>query len=168
MDGSNFMKKASSLILKYKYALLVLLAGIALMLLPTGKSADAEVPSTTEPLARQPSVEEQLALILSQIKGAGKVEVMLTTREGEQTIYQTDTNCTSSDGNETAVSDTVLVTDENRVQAGLVRQVRGPVYQGAIVLCQGANDPTVRLAIVDAVSKITGLGADQISVLEMK
>jgi stage III sporulation protein AG len=39
---------------------------------------------------------------------------------------------------------------------------------GAIVLCQGADVPSVRLAIVDAVSKVTGLVANQISVLKMK
>jgi stage III sporulation protein AG len=39
---------------------------------------------------------------------------------------------------------------------------------GAIVVCQGGDQPTVRLAILDAVSKVTGLGADKISILKMK
>jgi hypothetical protein len=42
------------------------------------------------------------------------------------------------------------------------------VYQGAVVLCQGAADAAVRLAVVEAVSKATGLGADKICVLKMK
>jgi stage III sporulation protein AG len=36
------------------------------------------------------------------------------------------------------------------------------------VVCQGADDPVVKLLIVDAVSKVTGLGADKISVMKMK
>jgi len=39
---------------------------------------------------------------------------------------------------------------------------------GAVIVCQGADDPQVRLSIVDAVSKVTGLGSDKISVLKMK
>jgi stage III sporulation protein AG len=65
-------------------------------------------------------------------------------------------------------SDTVIITDSSRNESGLIRQVNPPVYLGAIVLCQGGDRPSVRLAIVDAVSKVTGLGADRISVLKMK
>jgi stage III sporulation protein AG len=36
------------------------------------------------------------------------------------------------------------------------------------VICQGAADPAVRLAVVEAVADATGLGADRISVLKMK
>ena len=39
---------------------------------------------------------------------------------------------------------------------------------GAIVVCQGGDNATVRLAIIEAVSNVTGLGADKISVLKMK
>ena len=50
----------------------------------------------------------------------------------------------------------------------MVRQILSPEYLGAVVVCQGANDVQVRLAVVEAVSKVTGLGADKISVLKMK
>jgi stage III sporulation protein AG len=39
---------------------------------------------------------------------------------------------------------------------------------GAVVIAQGADDPSIKLAIVDAVTKATGLGANKISVLKMK
>jgi hypothetical protein len=39
---------------------------------------------------------------------------------------------------------------------------------GAIVVCQGADSPSVKLAITQAVAKITGLGTDEICVLKMK
>lgn len=35
------------------------------------------------------------------------------------------------------------------------------------MVCQGADNAAVRLAIVEAVSKVTGLGANRISVLKM-
>jgi len=36
------------------------------------------------------------------------------------------------------------------------------------VVCQGADDPAVRLAVSQAVSSVTGISTDRISVLKMK
>ena len=55
-----------------------------------------------------------------------------------------------------------------RADPGLVRQVNPPEYLGAVVLCQGADNPSVKLSIVEAVSKATGLTTDRITVLKMK
>ena len=85
-----------------------------------------------------------------------------------KTLYQTDDSTSYSDTSNTTRIDTVTVTDDTRNQTGLIQQVIPPTYQGAIVVCQGADSPAVRLAIVEAVSKVTGLGADRISVLKMK
>lgn len=168
MDGSKILKNISTITSKYKYAIIILLIGISLMLLPKHGADDNPVQPLTVAQQESISIEAQLAYILSQVKGAGKVEVMLTVKEGEQTIYQMDTIVSKTDASASNTNDTVIITDDNRAQSALVRQVYGPKYQGAIILCAGANDPSVRLAIVDAVSKITGLGADKISVLELK
>lgn len=168
MDGSKILKNISTITSKYKYAIIILLIGISLMLLPKHGADDNPVQPLTAAKQESISIEAQLAYILSQVKGAGKVEVMLTVKEGEQTLYQMDTIVSQTDASASNTNDTVIITDDNRAQSALVRQVYGPKYQGAIILCAGANDPTVRLAIVDAVSKITGLGADKISVLELK
>lgn len=81
---------------KYKYALLVLLLGVVLLLLPSGgKAAKAETPAAQAP-AQQEMAEDaavlqaQLGKLLSRIQGAGEVEVILTLRTGTQYVYQTD------------------------------------------------------------------------------
>ena len=139
---------------KYRYVLLVALLGILLMCLPEGKQAEPApvVQEQTEDL------EQRLEQILRRVEGAGEVAVMLTEAMGEEVIYQVD-----GDG-----GDTVLVTDAQRNEQGLVRTRQPPLYQGAIVVCRGADSAAVRLAIVEAVAKVTGLGSDQISVLKMK
>ena len=109
-------------------------------------------------------MEERLEHILSQIAGAGTVQVLLTEEAGRQTLYQTDIQ--SDDSRRT--EDTVLVEDAARTEAGLVRQTLEPIYRGAVVLCDGADQSGVRLAIVNAVSSVTGLGADRICVLKRK
>lgn len=168
MDVSKIIKKLTNLAVKYKYAILILLVGIVLMAFPQKSTQKEQSQPSVTVQQEQITVEQQLANILSSIKGAGRVEVMLTIKEGEEVLYQTDTDTSQSDTTGSISSDTVILSDKDRTQSGLVRKVNGPKYQGAIILCTGANDPSVRLAIIDAVSKITGLGADKISVLEIK
>ena len=93
-----------------------------------------------------------------------RVRVLLTQREGERTVYQTDEDSTSSG----IRSDTVLLNGSDRSQTGLVQQVNPPTYLGAVIVCQGADSASVRLAIVSAVGSVTGLSTDKITVLKMK
>ena len=92
---------------------------------------------------------------------------MLTIRTGTSTVYQTDTSDTFGESSTTR-QDTVIITDENRAQTGLVQHIVYPEYRGAIIVCQGADNAQVRLNIMEAVCRITGLGMDKISVLKMK
>ena len=92
---------------------------------------------------------------------------MLTVQEGEEVLYQADENFSGNGDSADKRTDTVILSDTDRAESGLVRQVNPPVYRGAIIVCQGADDPAVRLAITEAVSKITGIGANCISVLRM-
>ena len=62
-----FLEKATQGMKKYKYVALVLLLGIALLMLPESKEK-----------------------MLTQIEGAGRVEVMLSLAYGTRTEYQSD------------------------------------------------------------------------------
>lgn len=169
MDIKNTFVKIIDLIKKYRYAVFVLIIGLVLMSLPTFSSTtDDSITNKQEIPVLEASLEEKLSKILSQVNGAGRVQVILTVATGEEVVYQTDndeTNTADSSGRNT---DTVTITDANRNENGLIRQVNPAVYQGAIVVCDGADNAAVRLAIVDAISKITGLGTNRISVLKMK
>ena len=144
-----------SWIRQYRYVLLILAAGLALMLLPTGSDSQ---PAPVIQAPQSEDLESRLERILSRIHGAGEVAVMLTEEKGEEVIYQTD-----DEG-----KDTVLITDSARNQQGLVRTREPPNYRGAIVVCSGADSAAVRLAIAEAVANVTGLGLDRITVLKMK
>lgn len=159
MDINTVREKVSVWIGKYKFMILILLLGIGLMLIPGNKKEETVVSEI--PVVQETSLDRELEQILSNISGAGQVQVMLTVASGEQVIYQTD--AASADR-----QDTVIITGENRVQDGLVQQIIAPKYRGAIVLCQGADNANVCLAIKEAVSKVTGLDSSKISVLKMK
>lgn len=162
MDFLAFREKAGPFLKQYRYVVLLLMLGVLLMLLPKKQESEPEALVCVPELAD--SLEEDLAQILTRIRGAGRVEVLLTEYAGTETLYQTDADITADSLRE----DTVVVSDSGRGESGLVRQVIPPRYMGAIVVCQGGDNPGVKLAILEAVSRATGLKSNQISVLKMK
>ncbi len=166
MDWVSWKKTGWELAKKYRYVLLVILAGLLLLLLPEGEpEAQAQTQTVTQPA--EPDLEESLTQILSQISGAGKVQVLLTQAAGEKILYQTDEDRTVGDTSTETHSDTVLLSGSGQ-ESGLIQQVLPPVYRGAIVICQGADNANVTLSIVKAVMSVTGLRSDCITVLKMK
>lgn len=170
MDIKQMLDKIQIWVNKYRYVLLVSLVGIALMVIPVkeGNTDSIEKAIATEPAAETRLTSELLEGIISEIKGAGKVRVLLTYSTGEQRIYQNDEHTVTSDDGSTKEMKTVIVSDGGKKEEALVSRILEPEYLGAVVVCQGAENPQVRLAVSDAVAKATGLGADRISVLKMK
>lgn len=140
------------------------------MLLPTGsrEKKQAVSPQTGTKSEETVSLQEQLSALLSQMSGAGRVKVLLTEAAGEQTLYQSDRDTSTNEDAHTERTDTVILSDSARGQGGLICQINPPTYLGAVVLCQGADQPAVRLAITEAVANATGLGYHKITVLKMK
>lgn len=168
MDRINMKLAVTGFISKYKFAVLIFAVGLLLMILPDAGNKDQQnIPSETAAV-QEASMEEKLSRILSEIQGAGKVQVMLSYATGQQTIYQTDTDISEGEKSSNEKNDTVTVTDSERNQTGLIRRVDPPICLGALVVCQGADNPAIKLSIVEAVARITGLGADKICVLKMK
>lgn len=167
MDRSELKEKLTDLFRRYRYAVLVLALGLVLMWLPSGKTEETQT-AAADSAASSTDPQEALANILSKIQGVGKVEVLLTVAEGERILYETDEDSSFGADSGSTRTEVVVVTDENRAQQGLVRQVIPPTYLGAVIVCQGGDQPSVRLAVVEAVAAVTGLTSDKISVLKMK
>lgn len=170
MDIAVIRDKVLGWIRKYRYVLLVLLVGVFLMLIPTGRKDVEEQPpvETAQPKPQLEMTSDRLEEILGQIQGAGRVKVLLTFAGSEKTLFQTNDRSSSTEESNTLECETVLLMDSDRTEEALVTQVLAPEYLGAVIVCQGADDPSVRLAVTEAVSKATGLGSDRISVLKMK
>lgn len=166
MDRMTALNKIKDLFGKYKYVALVLLLGIFLMLLPDPAAAENQ----NEMFESQPEydISEELERILSNIDGVGKVDVLVTEANGAETIYQTDDDRDTSSDSESLRLETVIISGADRGEYGLVRQENPPSYLGALIVCQGADSPSVRLAVVEAVCSITGIPSDRIAVLKMK
>lgn len=168
MDISKLSQKLPGLLKKYQYAILVLAIGMMLMIWPSKRNSQKEEAKTAVVHSQTENPSQELEHILSQIQGVGKVQVLLTIKSGESTVYQMDEDMSTTENNTSVRKETVIITDSNRNQQPLVVQVLPPQYLGAVVVCQGAENATVRLAVVEAVRNATGLGADHICVLKMK
>lgn len=166
MDRIDYTALIKNLFSKYKYMLLILGIGIILMSIPTGERPSIQ--QDQPPTEGEATQAEKLEEILCQISGVGRVKVLLTEAASAETVYQTNEEKTSNRESESIRIDTVVVTNSEREELGLVRSITPPIYLGAIIVCQGGDNPSVKLAIVEAVSNVTGISSDRITVLKMK
>ena len=166
MDRIDIYTKGAEIFKKYKYVLLILFVGIILMMLPDKEKEAPHPQISTEQKERTPA--EELESILTEISGVGKVKVMLTEAVGTQTCYQIDEDRSLNADTESIRTETVIVTKSDRGETGLICSVTPPIYRGAIIVCQGGDNPTIKLSVVQAVSNVTGISSDRITVLKMK
>lgn len=161
---------------KYRYAALILLLGLALLFSSNRQwqPGEEEVlePEAASPMEPEISLEERLEKLLTEVDGAGRVRVMLTISQGEETVYQTDEiteqRTTDTGTEETVTVTTVLASSGSSTEEALPVTVTGPVYLGAVIVAEGGGLASVRLDLTNAVSSLTGLGADKITVIKMK
>ena len=154
---------------KYRYAALVLLLGLALLLLPGGKKAQkSTAPSAAVQTDYAAETEQRLTQMLQQIAGAGQVSVMLTLETGERVEYQTDVQTSSDEAQRSESRKTVILSEGNSYDKAAVAATTYPRFQGALIVCEGADSAAVRLRLLEAVSAVTGLSTDRITVVKMR
>lgn len=160
-------EKLEELWKKYRLVLLIILAGVLLMLLPAGSKKDVaeEVRQERETFSLE-ETERRMEEILGRIEGTGKLQLMLTLKSGSQLHLAEDTDRTM-DGDELRTQqETVTLNRGSGYQDVVITQQVYPSYQGALVVCQGADQAAVRLAVTEAVSALTGLSSDKITVVK--
>lgn len=161
------LKSIGKTLKKFKYPALILLLGVFLLLWPAHPkqtSAEDAAESLPQPI-EAPTLQAQMEEILSTVEGAGRVRVLLTKSCGDETIYQTDV--TESESGSRTVT-TVLASQSGSGEIPVVTKTVYGRYQGAVVVCEGADRASVRLELVNAVAGLTGLSADRITVIKMK
>lgn len=154
---------------KFRYPLLVLLLGVAIMCMPLGAmdgkdSNEGERKSFTY---TEDDLETRLEELLTCVEGVGKVKVLLSVDTGTVRSFQADTQVRSSDETQEMQSQTVILSASGE-DFPLETAVEYPTYRGAIVVCDGADKASVKLKVIQAVSGTTGLGADRITVIKMR
>jgi len=169
MKGKEWAVKAAAALGKYKYVFLVALVGVVLLLWPSGEGReDSSAAAAEEDLFQTAQLERRLEGALSQVEGAGEVTVVLTLSGGPRRVLAQDGSARQSGEETQRETTTVLASKGSGTQETVTLQELGPSYQGALVVASGAGDPMVRLELTQAVSALTGLGTDKISICKGK
>ena len=161
----NGAARAKRLLAQWKIPALLLALGVVLLAWPSGerkKEADISQPVPAETQTQDD--EARLQTLLQSVEGVGRVEVMLTCAESETLVFQTDTRESGDTREETTVFSSGQSSQKTPVAVKTVK----PPWRGAVIVCDGAERASVRLAVIEAVSALTGLGSDKISVIKMK
>ena len=152
---------------KYCCPALVLALGLLFLLAPTGGrgQAAAEEPQTTDSQSFDLAAFTQEAqALLSQVAGAGEVRLLLTLDTDGQQDYLLDRTLSQGENTLQTQEQAVLVGREEGEMPVTIQRTY-PQFRGALVLCRGEPGPTLTLALKEALSSLTGLGMDRITVL---
>ena len=126
----------------------------------------------------QETLESRLEDILSTVRGAGRVRVLITyATAGERvaaTVSTLDESVSESSGGATAtrseqsreMRQPATVSTEVG-QSPIILVEKEPEIRGVLVVAEGAADPTVRLSLQRAVQAVTGVSLSCIEVFEM-
>lgn len=126
-------------------------------------------------------LETKLEGILEKISGVGKVKVMLTYTETSELklIYNEDsstsnTNETDSDGGTRTVTENdsqkevVFKENTDGSKEPITQSISSPKIEGAIIVAEGADNPTVKTNIIQAIEAATDLATHKIQVFKME
>lgn len=164
---------------KYKYIILIVAVGILLLMMPSKSDALKSSESDAKPVSPEFSIEafeQKLESAFSKMEGVGKVRVILTLRTGTETVYAVEekkrlSQSQSSDGaddfdqdNESKIT---VISAEGGGQSPVTVKRVYPDFKGAVIICDGADNARVRLQLSEAVSCLTGITYENITITKM-
>lgn len=123
-------------------------------------------------------LEDKLVNILSELKGVGKVNVMVTLESTvEKVTVNNTTKITESTLEEDAEGGTRKVEREDLTREVLtkgnddsllvVKEIK-PNVQGVIVMAEGAEDPLIKETLYEAVKTVLGIKGNKVQIFSSK
>ncbi len=159
---------------KYKYALLVCLLGLVLAALPScgpkGVEKSEDKSDTAISYSSADELADRMGEVFSKIKGVGDARVILTLRSGYETIYVFNEDIRSSRNGtdyDTSRSSELAIVSVSGEDKAVYSRIDYPQFLGALVVCEGGDDPIVQYQLTRAVSSLTGLSTDKIVIAQM-
>ncbi len=163
---------------KNKWLIVVIL--IAVLVLAFWNSGEKEHPPENDQVETShlaidtgyiTNAETKLGDILSKIKGAGKVKVMITFDSGEEKILaknqssqlETEHSADKTQSKSQQEED-VLLYDSTKGEGPFIVKERLPVPSGVLVVADGAVSENVRLELYEAVKALYGISGHRVKV----
>jgi stage III sporulation protein AG len=108
------------------------------------------------------STAKSLSEILSQIKGVGDAEVLVTVGASEEYVYASDKKQSGS-----GTSSEVVIIDGSGSKKALTERINRPKITGVVIVCEGGDDSRTVEKVYRAVFAATGVGASRIYVAKL-
>lgn len=123
---------------------IILLAAAGILLLLSGSglfsSHEEKSDAANDPASYRTMLENELATLCAEVRGVGRVSVMVTLKEGERTTYA----------------------------GSKVSSVSPPSVLGAAVVCDGGGDAGIQTELTRLVSAVLGIGANRVTVSQRR
>lgn len=125
------------------------------------------------------ALEDRVCEVLSQIKGAGNVKVMINFSDSGEIITATTNNSsidkttdTSTSGNRTTESKTdnvspVIIQQDGEDTPLIVKEI-APDVLGVVVVAEGADNVAVRINLLQAVQTLLNVDSNKVEIFTMK
>lgn len=107
-------------------------------------------------------IENKLENVLATVKGAGKVNVLVTLEKGFEYIYVTEEETRTTSNGTTVTTTSVVMVDGKPV----LQEEVYPVIGGIVVIAEGAGDITVKMDIITIIQTVIDIDNSKINVLE--
>ena len=137
-----------------------------MLLIPEGPSEGSVTETETD--FDRAALQREMEQILSGIEGVGALSLMLMVDAGEEHELAEDRSGNLSERGREEERETLVISAGGGKQEVVVTRRVYPRFTGALVVCEGAANSTVRYAVTEAVGILTGLSSNQISVVKGK
>lgn len=169
----SFVKKLKSIkhieiIIVVIFILILLLicfggSGLSIFSKTTESSQNSQSTTLVSTTEYVKSVENKLENLLSSIKGAGNVQVMISIDSSVEMKFATDETITTS-GQTVEKETKIVLVEVNGVDEPVIISQKLPSVNGVVVVCSGASDTKVKLDIIDAIQTLLNLESNKIQV----
>ncbi len=164
---------------------LILLTGVLLLVItmPTSDSkttkkqqenatGQMETVSNEQTADYRKELEQELSRMLQNMKGIGKVEVMITLQDTGEKVIEKDVNTTvrqeSAKETEKQTQENSIYQKEGDTSIPYVSKERKPAVEGVLIVAQGGGSAAMQEQITRAVLALFSVEAHKIVIVEMK
>ena len=135
---------------------------------------EAAAGAPAETISSDTEMEDRLKRVLSKVDGVGDVDVIINYESTAERVpaFSEDRQVSKSDSQDTSSETTSEKSDIATVQGNgaseaLIVKENQPEVRGVIVVAQGAEDISVRMNLLNAVTTLLNVSADKVEILKM-
>lgn len=175
-DFSKLLKYKIDKKMKIIIATVLVFAAVLIYFLPSDRN-NAQIESISNTTDKKTN-EQRLEEVLSSIKGAGEVKVMITYFSSDETVtamnsqkqtsITTETTENGTKTSQTTVENsTPMTVGSGGSESAFVLKNNEPEIKGVIVVAQGAQNLSVRLELEKAVETVLQILPSQVEIFTM-